>query len=121
MKRPARSFEDLLVWQKSHHFVLEVYRFTSLFPKAEIYGLTPQFRRAAVSIPANIAEGFKRRGKSDKLRFLNIAQSSLEESRYYLYLARDLGYGDSSQLLTQIEEVSKLLESYSHSILNSGY
>ena len=120
MRKPARSFEDLLVWEKSHHFVLEVYRFTSLFPKEEIYGLTPQFRRAAISIPANISEGFKRRGKPDKIRFLNIAQSSLEESRYYLYLARDLGYGDSSQLLTQIEEVSKLLEGYSHAMLASG-
>jgi len=76
-------------------------------------------RRAAVSIAANIAEGFRKRGKADKLRFLNIAQGSLEESRYYLILARDLDYGDASGLRTALEEVSKLLEAYSQAILNS--
>ncbi len=114
---PARCFEDLIVWQKAHQFVLTVYRFTESFPKAELYGLTSQLRRAAVSIPANIAEGFKKKGKADKARFMNIAQGSLEESRYYLILSRDLGYGDSSGLNSQLEEVSKLLEAYSSAIL----
>ncbi|GAI63151.1 unnamed protein product [marine sediment metagenome] len=91
------------------------------FPKSEIYGLSSQFRRAAVSIPANIAEGFKRKGRADKARFMNIAQGSLEESRCYLLLVRDLGYGDSSQLLLQIEEISKLLEAYYNSLLNSEF
>lgn len=94
MREPARTFEDLLVWQRAHEFVLAVYRLTQEFPKSEMYGLTSQFRRAAVSIPANIAEGFRKRGDADKLRFFNIAQGSLEESRYYLILTRDLGYSD---------------------------
>jgi len=116
----AKTFKDLIVWQKAHQFVLAVYRLTTGFPKTEIYGLTQQFRRAAVSIPANIAEGFKKRGKADKARFLNIAQGSLEECRYYLILATDLGYGETSSLTSQIEEVSKLLESYSRAILRSA-
>ena len=107
------------MWQKSYKFVLEIYKFTKNFPKSEIYGLSSQFRRAAVSITANIAEGFKRRGRAHKARFMNIAQGSLEESRCYLLLVKDLGYGDSSQLLLQIEEISKLLEAYYNSLLNS--
>jgi len=89
----AKSFQDLVVWQKAHLQVLAIYRYTEEFPKKEIYGLTSQFRRAAISIPANIAEGFKKRGRSDKARFMNMAQGSLEDSRYYLILADDLGYG----------------------------
>ena len=119
MKKPAKTFQDLLVWQKSHQFVLGVYKLTAGFPKSEMYGLTCQLRRAAVSIPANIAEGFKKRGKADKVRFLNIAQGSLEESRYYLILTADLKYGEVSELQLQIEEVSKLLEAYSGAILDS--
>ena len=92
-----------------------------LFPRAETYGLTSQFRRAAVSIAANIAEGFKKRGKADKLRFYNIAQGSIEESRYYLILAKDLDYGDVAELHRLLEEVSKLLAAYSQAILNSDY
>ena len=119
MRAPAKTFEDLVVWQKAHQFVLAVYRLSRTFPRSETYGLSSQFRRAAVSIAANIAEGFRKRGKADKLRFLNIAQGSLEESRYYLILARDLEYGDVSELRTLLEEVSKLLEAYSQAILNS--
>lgn len=118
---PAKSFEQLIVWQKAHQFVLGVYHFTEGFPHNEIYGLTSQLRRAAVSIPANIAEGFKKRGRADKVRFLNIAQGSLEECRYYLILAKDLNYGDIIQLNSQLEEVSKLLGSYSTKILASGF
>ena len=118
---PAKSFEQLIVWQKSHQFVLGVYRFTDAFPRNEIYGLASQLRRAAVSIPANIAEGFKKRGRADKVRFLNIAQGSLEECRYYLILAKDLNYGETVQLDSQLEEISKLLGSYSAKILASGF
>jgi four helix bundle protein len=74
-------------------------------------------RRAAISIPANIAEGFRRRGKADKVRFLNIAEGSLEECRYYLILAQDLGYGDTRKLMAELEEVSRLLSRYSAAIL----
>ncbi len=121
MRNPAKTFEDLVVWQKAHQFVLAVYRLSRKFPQSETYGLSSQFRRAAVSIAANIAEGFRKRGKADKLRFLNIAQGSLEESRYYLILARDLDYGDVSDLETALVEVSKLLEAYSKAILTSDF
>ena len=117
---PARSFEQLIVWQKAHQFVLGVYRFTEDFPRKEIYGLASQLRRAAVSIAANIAERFKKRGRADKVRLLNIAQGSLEECRYYLILVKDLNYGDTVQLHSQLEETSKLLEAYSAKILASG-
>jgi four helix bundle protein len=116
---PAQNFQDLIVWQKAHQFVLGVYRVSKGFPREEIYGLTSQFRRAAVPIPANIAEGFKKRGRPDKARFMNVAQASLEECRYYLLLTRDLGYGDTKKLMVQLEEVSKLLGRYTSVILNS--
>ena len=93
-KSPAKAFTDLIVWQRAHSLALAVYQNTARMPKSELYGLTSQMRRAVVSIPANIAEGFKRWGRQDKIRFLNIAACSLEESRYYLILARDLGYLD---------------------------
>jgi len=73
-----------------------------------------------VSIPANIAEGFRRRGKADKARYMNIAEGSLEECRYYLILASDLGYGDTDALTAALEETSRLLNAYSVAILNSG-
>jgi four helix bundle protein len=120
-RSPARRFQDLVVGPKAHQFVLEVYGFTEAFPNRERYGLTSQRRRAAISIPANIAEGFKKRGHNDKARFLNMAQGSLEECRYYLIIANDLDYGDSENLQGQIEEVSKLLESSTSKILNSGF
>ena len=117
MKTTAKTFQDLIVWQRAHQFVLSVYRLSQTFPKSETYGLTSQFRRAAVSIAANIAEGFRKRGKADKVRFFNIAQGSIEESRYYLILAQDLGYGDVSKLTPLIGEVSKLLDAYMSSII----
>ncbi|MFL5802710.1 MAG: four helix bundle protein [Roseiflexaceae bacterium] len=116
-RAPSRSFQDLIVWQKAHLFVLSAYRLTESFPKYELYGLTSQLRRAAVSLPANIAEGYKRKGRADKIRFLNIAQGSLEECRYYLILACDLSYGDTHGLSAQLEEVSKLLTAYTAAIL----
>ena len=117
----AKSFQDLLVWQKAHQFVLNVYKFTKILPKDEQYGLISQFRRSAISIPANIAEGFKKRGKTDKARFMNIAQGSLEESRYYLILIRDLKYGSIDEHLANLNEISKLLENYRNKILNSRF
>ena len=118
---PAKTFQDLVVWQKSHEFVLTVYKLSAGFPKSELYGLTSQLRRAAISIAANIAEGFKKRGKADKLRFLNISQGSLEECRYYLLLARDLEYGDVSEATSRLIEASRLLEAYAGAILNSEF
>lgn len=113
----AQSFQDLIIWQKAHRLVLDIYSYTGSFPGSEAYGLTYQFRRAAISVPANIAEGFNRRGLADKAHFMNIAQGSLEECKYYFILANDLKYGDSTQLLMKLDNVSKLLDAYSTSIL----
>jgi four helix bundle protein len=76
----AKSFKDLVVWQKAHAYVLDIYKMTEEFPKSELFGLTSQMRQAAISIPANIAEGFKKQGPRDKVRVFNIGQGSLEES-----------------------------------------
>ncbi len=86
------SFEQLEVWQIAHKLVLAVYHLGSKLPSDEKFGLISQMRRAAVSVPANIAEGFKRRGRADKVHFYNIAQGSLEEVRYYAILCRDWGH-----------------------------
>ena len=112
MDGPARSFRDLIVWQKSHVLALGVYRATARFPRTEQYGLTVQMQRAVVSIPANIAEGFGRASKLEKRRFLNIAQGSLEELRYYLILANDLGYSVPPSLSIDVDEVGRMLEAY---------
>ena len=117
--KPAKSFKELVVWRKAHEFVLLTYKYTGAFPKEELYVLTSQFRHAAISIPANIAEGFKRLGKADKARFYNISQSSLEECRYYLILSNDLQYGSSEKMDALLEEISKMLDSYVSSILDS--
>jgi four helix bundle protein len=116
-RAPAKSFEDLIVWQKAHQFVLAVYHYSDYFPQKEISGLTSQFRRAAVSIPANIAEGFKKKTGTDKARLMNLAQGSIEACRYYLILAKDLGYGDNPELIPQLEEISMMLEKYTVALL----
>ena len=120
-REPARTFRDLVTWQRAHQFALSVYHLTAGFPKHELFGLTSQLRRAAVSIAANIAEGFKRRGRADKARFLNIAQASLEECRYYLILSQDLKYGETAGAMALLEESSRSLEAYVKRILNSGF
>lgn len=116
------SFTDIIAWQKAHIFVLSVYKITKGFPKEEIFGLTSQFRRAAVSIEANIAEGYKKLSKADKLRFLNISQGSIEECRNYIILSRDLNYiskDDAVMLYEKIEEASKMLLLYCQGIIEN--
>ena len=118
------GFENILAWQKAHEFVLNVYKTTRNFPPDERFGLTSQFRRAAISIEANIAEGYKKLGKADKLRFLNISQGSLEECRCYLHLSKDLCYITQTaydELYATLEETSKLLNGYCKGILNNSY
>lgn len=88
----TKSFKELIVWQKSHKLVLEIYKITKSYPKDEIYALTNQIRRAAVSISANIAEGYKKKTKANKLNFLNISEGSLEEVKYYIILSKDLDF-----------------------------
>lgn len=121
---PTFSFENILAWQKAHAFVLSVYNITKHFPDEERFGLTSQFRRAAISIEANIAEGYKKLSKADKLRFMNIAQGSLEECRDYILLSRDLSYINKEEvnvLCNDIEIASKLLNGYCRGIIdNSG-
>lgn len=110
MKEKISDFRQLKVWQKSHCLVLEIYKLTNKFPAEEKYGIVSQMRRAAVSIPANIAEGFKKQSAKEKLNFYNISQSSLEELRYYLILSKDLDYlSDSENLWVITEEISKML------------
>ena len=123
METVAFSFENIVVWKKAHQFTCLVYSITRNFPEEEKFGLTSQFRRAAVSIGANIAEGYKKLSKADKLRFLNISEGSLAECRNYIILARDLEYIDEKQyveLYFALEEASKLLTSYCKGIINNN-
>jgi four helix bundle protein len=115
----SRSFKDLECWQQAHEFVKTVYAVTKDFPEDETYGLTSQFRRAAVSIAANICEGYRKLSRADKLRFLNISQGSLEECRYYIILSHDIEYIDDSthdSLEYQINGVSWKLNGYAEAI-----
>ena len=125
-KEPAKTFQDLVVWQKTHQFVLATYRFTAQFPEHEKDGLALQLQRAAIAIGANIAQGFARKNKSDKARYLNSAQTAVDECQYYLLLAKDLGYGQNEALVGLLSEVRKLLGDYTAVImtikfLSSGF
>jgi four helix bundle protein len=103
----------LEVWKKAHEFVLDVYKTTKKFPKEEMFGLTSQFRRAAVSIPANIAEGYGKKSKKDKLRFYNISEGSIQECDYYITLSKDLKYIDGeSDLSARLATIGKMLKNY---------
>ncbi len=106
-----KDFRKLKVWEKSHHLTLEVYKTTAKFPKAELYGLTSQIRRACASIPANIAEGCGRSGDAELARFLQIAMGSASELEYHLLLAHDLGLlnsQDYGQLAREVTEVKRM-------------
>ena len=116
---PAQKFEDLIMWQKAHQLALRVYKVTKNFPREEVFGLTSQMRKAAVSVPANIAEGFSKQGRSDKARVMNTAQGSLEELRYYFILSRDLGYIPSNSKWEDIDEVARLLGAYIRTLRSS--
>jgi four helix bundle protein len=114
-----RCFRELEVWQEAHRLVMMVYQATEKFPRREQFGLTIQFRRAAVSIPANIAEGFGRRSTKEFLQSLAIANGSLEECRYYSYLARELNYiqqGEYEALENQCGVVARLLSGLTRSL-----
>ena len=105
-----QSFKDLVAWQKAHQLALNVYKITRDFPQEERFGLIQQMRRCAVSVAANIAEGFKKRGEKDKINFFNISQGSLEEIKYYLILSKDLEYiQDTKEISDLAEETSRLL------------
>ena len=119
----TNQFQNIGAWQKAHEFVLLVYRATKSFPEFEKFGLCSQFQRAAVSIAANIAEGYKKLSKADKLRFFNISQGSLEECRYYCILSKDLGYIDEStyqKLVQAILDTSYMLNAYIKGVVNDN-
>jgi four helix bundle protein len=106
----SSHFRQLEAWQEAHKLVLMVYQATKVFLNEERFGLVAQMRRAAISIPANIAEGFKRRGIRDKIRFYNVSEGSLEEIKYFLILSLDLGHTVScDKLMAQSEAVGRLL------------
>lgn len=117
VRTSSTRFQDVELWKKAHAWVLCVYRLTESFPKHELFGLTAQLRRAAVSIPANFVEGFGKRSRLDKARFYNIAQGSIEECRYYLIVAEDLGYGSTEDLSADLEEIARMLAAYSKAVL----
>lgn len=110
-----RDFRGLLVWQKAHEVTLQIYQASSSFPSEERFGLTAQLRRAALSIPTNVAEGCGRQAEGDFRRFLEIAAGSASETEYLLLLASDLKYldADSAAALTgQVQEVKRMLSSF---------
>ncbi len=110
MKTKIERFEDLEVWKKAHKLAIETYNMTKQFPNEEKFGIVSQMRRSAVSVSANIAEGFKRRTPKDKSNFYNMSQSSLEELKYYFILSKDLGYLQSEKdLQNLIESIGKML------------
>jgi four helix bundle protein len=94
---PITGFQDLDVWRAAHELTLASYKLSADFPKAEVYGMASQLRRAAASVPSNIAEGWGRRSTKEYLRYLSIAHGSLQETRYFLLLAMDLSYFSSER------------------------
>ena len=115
----ARSFRDLLVWRKAHEFVLAVYRFTESFPDAGDLRAVAADAASRRFHPGQYRRRVPARGKADKARFMNMAEGSVEECRYYLILAQDLGYGEHRVLMRTLEEVSRMLNAYAAAILAS--
>ncbi|MBR4699217.1 MAG: four helix bundle protein [Prevotella sp.] len=117
------TFQNIQAWQMAHEFTKLVYQITKSFPEEERFGLTSQFRRAAVSIGANIAEGYKKLSKADKLRFLNISEGSMSECMNYIILAKDLEYINDlqyEQLCSTIGSAGRLLTAYCNGIINNN-
>lgn len=117
--KQINSFTDLIVWQKGHKLVLEIYRVSDKFPNSENFGLTNQLRRAAVSVTSNMCEGFERNSSKEFLQFLSISRGSIAEVQNQLLIARDLGYIERSKFVKIAEltiEVHKLLNGFAKSI-----
>lgn len=111
----VKSFKDLLVWQKAHSLVLEIYKITKIFPSEEKFGLVSQMRRAACSIPTNIVEGHTRKSRKEFLYFLSLANGSLEETKYHIILSKDLDYLkkiEFDRLMKFCDEIGKMLFSF---------
>lgn len=119
----AKDFKELLIWQRAHVFALDVYRVTDSFPNAEQFGLTNQLRRAAVSVPSNIAEGFERNSSKDFSHFLVIARGSLSEIKAQLLLAKDLLYvspEECEELCLEATEIHKMVNSFKATLEKKG-
>lgn len=119
----VQNFRNLAVWQRSHHLALQIYTLSKSFPSEERFGVTSQLRRAAVSVPTNIAEGSKRRQPRDFAHFLNIAEGSLAEVEYLLILSKDLGYAGQADLNTifnEIDEIQRMLNSLHAKVVADG-
>lgn len=113
------NWRDLKVWEKAHSLALEIYKVTIKFPKEELYGLTSQIKRSAVSVPANIVEGQSRNTTKEYIQFLYNSRGSLEETRYHLLLAQDLKFlkeTDYKKIEMNCEEISKMLNSLINSL-----
>jgi four helix bundle protein len=116
MMGEVRNYQDLVVWQKAMDLVEHVYKLTRRFPKEEMYGLTSQVRRAAVSIPSNIAEGHARKSRAEYLNFLSITQGSRAEVETQLLIAKRLGYLTPEELapvLTVLNEINRMISTIS--------
>ena len=121
-KAAPRDFKGLQVWQKSHELTTRVYKATMGFPRSEVYGLTSQIRRSAVSIPSNIAEGCGRGGEVELARFFQIAMGSASELEYQLILARDLEYltrEEHDELSSKVIEIKRMLTAYAQRLRGS--
>jgi len=109
------NFTNLKIWQKSHQLALEIYKLTTKLPNCEKYGIISQIQRASTSIPANIVEGFGRKGNKEFLQFLYQAKGSLTETEYFLILVKDLNFineKEYEQTINGYEELAKMLNSF---------
>jgi four helix bundle protein len=120
----AHTFRNIKVWEKAHKLVLQIYMITRNFPVSERYGLTTQLRRSAASVATNIVEGYKRKSDKDFSHFLNMADSSLEETKYHMILARDLKYLSQAEygyLSDLADEVGRMLYGFQKHIKLTAY
>lgn len=118
-----QDFHKLKVWEKAHHLALEVYRVTATFPKGETFGLTSQMRRAAVSVPSNVAEGCGRHGQRELTRFLQVAGGSASELEYQLLLSKELGYiseADHRSLKDQVRQIRRMIAAFTETLRGNG-
>lgn len=114
-----RNYRDLQVWKKSHNVALDLYKVSQCFPREELYGMTSQIRRAAISIGANLAEGCGRQTSGELARFVRIAMGSASELDYHLLVSRDLGFmndNDFSRITAGLTEVRKMLTAFLSSV-----
>lgn len=117
------NFTNLKIWTKSHQLTLQVYQLTKSLPKSETFGIISQIQRSSSSIPANIVEGYGRKGKNEFIQFLYQAKGSLTETEYFLILCKDLGYSKPEliiKLLSQYEDLAKMLNSFITQLKNKN-